>query len=69
MVTLLARTGLGTINLHTQIFNDVIEVVDRSHRQHKGWQSVRYKGKRYQLFGGVYTAYFICLNSPIKPRG
>lgn len=62
------RTGLGTINSYTGEFTDVIEKVQRVVRQHHGWQSVTYKGKRYQLLGGVRTNCFICLNSPIKGR-
>ncbi len=59
------RSGTGSVN-STGEFTDVIEIVDRSPRRHKGWDSVQYKRKRYQLYGGIRTDYFICLNNPIK---
>lgn len=37
--------------------------VVRSVRQHSGWQSVRYMGARYQLFG--VSQYWIRLDHPI----
>lgn len=46
-------------------FADEVDRVDRVPREHAGWQSVRYQKKRYQLFGGIRTLFFICLNSPI----
>lgn len=49
-------------------FTDSTCVVRRVPRQHKGWQSVSYKGKRYQLFGGFHVYWFICLNSPIEGK-
>lgn len=60
------RSGHGSVV--GRDFNDVVEVVDRVPRFHSRWQSIRYKCKRYQLFGGVRTPYFICLNNPIKGR-
>lgn len=38
-------------------------------RQHKGWQSIKYQGKRYQLFGGIREVEFIDLCHPIKAKG
>ena len=49
-------------------FNDGIEWATRKLRYHHYWQSVFYKGKRYQLMGGVYTQYWIDLRCPIKGR-
>ena len=62
------RTGLGTVRMSDGTFTDIVEVAERVPRQHRNWQSVTYKGKRYQLFGGIHTNWFICLNSPIKGR-
>ena len=61
------RTGLGALR-SDMTFTDVVETVNRVPRFNVGWQSVTYKRGRYQLHGGVRTAYFICLNSPIKGR-
>ena len=41
------------------------KTVNRIPRQHVGWQSVVYKGKRYRLGGGIRTDYFINLDNPI----
>lgn len=61
------RTGKGTV-LSDGSFTDVVETVSRSVRKHSGWESVRYKGKRYQLHGGVHVFWFICLDHPIKRK-
>lgn len=62
------RSGKGTVELHTGQFTDIVEMIDRVPRQHRNWQSIKYRGKRYQLFGGIHTAHFICLDSPIGKR-
>lgn len=62
------RTGLGTVSICTGRFSDVVGHVWRIPRNHSGWCSVTYKGKRYQVFGGVYVDLFICLNRPIQGR-
>lgn len=62
------RTGFGTVSIYTSRFSDVVGYVWRIPRNHSGWCSVTYKGKRYQLFGGVYVDFFICLNRPIQGR-
>ena len=70
------RSGKGTIRLADPVhaanpmqeFTDSIAIVERVPRQHSNWQSVTYKGKRYQLFGGVRTFWFICLDHPLKPN-
>lgn len=49
-------------------FDDVIEIVTRSIRQHSGWQSVRYKAQRYHLHGGVRTHWWINVNRPIRSK-
>jgi len=61
------RTGKGTVRFDGT-FTDVVDTANRGVRQHSGWQSVTYKGKRYQLYGGIRTNWFICLNSPIKSK-
>lgn len=67
------RTGTGSIiytedpNCPSVGFTDEIKQIDRIPREHSGWKSVRYRKQRYQLFGGIRTAFFICLNSPIAP--
>jgi len=43
-------------------------LIERIPRQHKGWQSVTYKGKRYQVFGGIRNYEFIDLSNPLKTR-
>lgn len=46
----------------------VIAEVFRHTRQHKGWESVTYKGKRYQVFGGIRNPEFIDISHPIVRR-
>ena len=41
--------------------------VARVPRQHAGWQSVAYAGKRYQVFGGIHGQPFIDLSHCIRP--
>jgi len=53
------RSGLGNPLRNGDGFTDTIEQVWRIPRQHSGWQSVQYKGKRYQLHGGIRTPHFI----------
>jgi hypothetical protein len=68
-VQFVVRTGEGTIQydmLGTASFSDEVCVVDRVPIDHVGWASVRYKNRWYQLFGGIRTPYFVCLNSPIR---
>jgi len=45
-----------------------VGVTERAVRRHRGWESVRYRGKRYQLFGGIRTPLFINLRHPLKGR-
>ena len=56
-----------SINVRLSAGSPIIEVIKRTPVQHKRWQSVTYKGKRYQLFGGPYTDadYRINLSLPI----
>jgi hypothetical protein len=49
-------------------FKTEVEKIDRVVRQHSGWQSAHYKGKRYQVFGGVRVPFFIDLLNPISGR-
>lgn len=73
---LVVRTGKGSVgnvpavydpkhNPMTE-FTDSVEIVERVPRQHSAWQAVFYKGQRYQLFGGIHTFWFICLDHPLK---
>lgn len=43
-------------------FRDGVEWIVRIPRQFSGWQGIRYKGKLYQLWGGIRTSYWIRLN-------
>lgn len=67
-VPLLVRKGTGTYYDDSTDFSDTCDRVRRVPRQHSGWQSITYKGKRYCLRGGFRTPYFICLNNPISTR-
>jgi hypothetical protein len=70
-ITFEVRTGLGTVKRKVTLrcgesdFTDHVEWATRVPRQHVKWQSVTYKGKRYQLHGGIHTNWFICLNGAI----
>jgi len=67
-VQFVVRFGSGTISYREDgepCFSDQIRLADRIPRDHSGWQSIRYNKQRYQLFGGIRTPFFICLNSPI----
>lgn len=44
----------------------VVATIYRAVRQHVGWQSCRYKGRRYQVFGGIRNPDFIDVANPIK---
>lgn len=46
----------------------VLEHAIRIPRKHKNWESVVYKGKRYQLYGGCYVNPFINFDFPIQSR-
>jgi hypothetical protein len=46
----------------------LVEVISRKPRQHAGWKSVKYKGKRYQLLGGIRTQQFITLGCEITKK-
>ncbi len=59
------RTGIKSMWKETRMFGELIGVASRVPRQHRGWRSVRYKRKRYQLFGRPHTEQFICLSIPI----
>jgi hypothetical protein len=68
-LTVAVRTGRGSISYREvgPQFTDVVDEVDRVPRNHSGWQSVKYGRRRFQLFGGIRTPHFICLNSPLGP--
>lgn len=42
--------------------------IERAVRGHSGWISCRYKGKRYQVFGGWVVNNFIDLCNPLKGK-
>lgn len=46
----------------------VLGVATRAVRKHAGWESVTYRKKRYQLFGGIRVPEFIDLANPIKGK-
>lgn len=46
----------------------VVDIIERAPRWHVGWQSVTYKGKRYQVRGGIRNPWFINLRHPLKGR-
>lgn len=72
----IVRSGKGSVNtayrkgehelMHE--FTDSVGIAERAPRQHSAWQSVKYNGQRYQLFGGIHVFWFICLNHPLKPN-
>lgn len=47
---------------------NIVGTIERVPVQHKEWRSVRYKGRRYQLFGGIRTLEFIDVEFPLKQR-
>jgi hypothetical protein len=61
------RNGSGQVVWYGD-FTDTVDKIWRRPRQHAGWQSVTYKGRRYRLAGGGRTVRFICLDNPIKGR-
>lgn len=72
-VPLTVRSGTGTYRPSSYYgdsseFSDTVDHVRRVPRDHVGWQSVFYKGRRYRLGGGFRTQYFICLNNPISNK-
>lgn len=67
-VPILVRKGNGVYYDDSTDFSDTVDRVRRVPREHSGWQSVTYKGKRYRLAGGIRTPYFISLTLPIPLR-
>lgn len=61
------RSGKGTVDGGSS-FTDIVETVVVSVRKHSGWESATYKGKRYQVFGGIRNPLFIVLDHPLKGR-
>jgi hypothetical protein len=73
---IIVRSGRGSVRSGrlpawnaqaAEFFTDVVEVIDRQPQQHAGWESVAYRGRRYQVFGTRVPS-FIDLSNPIKPR-
>ena len=46
----------------------VLATIQRTPRQHSGWVSIAFQGRRYQVFGGVRNPLFIDITSPLKQR-
>jgi hypothetical protein len=49
--------------------NTGVIVIRREPVRHVGWESVRYQGKRFQLFGGIRGPLFIDLSNPLPRSG
>jgi hypothetical protein len=49
-------------------FGDGVEWIVRKPREHSGWQSVTYEGRRYKLWGGIRTNFWINLSMPIPTK-
>ena len=47
-------------------YSPVVEYINRVPRQHVNWRSIKYKGKKYQLFGGVRNILHINVDRPIR---
>jgi hypothetical protein len=62
------RSGHGTVTRDGE-FTDVVDTISRMPKQHKGWESIAYEKRRYEVFGGIRTPYFINLSNPLKRRG
>lgn len=59
-----------TILVKDRAYGAVLDQIEREPRQHAGWQSIRYCGRRYQLFGGIRGPFVIYLNLPLAaPSG
>ena len=43
-----------------------VDIATRIPKHHKGWQSVLYKGERYQLLGGIRSSLFIKMGRELK---
>lgn len=60
--------GSAKVVLNTKRNGIIQGLVLLTPRQHVGWESVRYRGERYQVFGGFRGALFINLDNPIKGK-
>lgn len=67
----LVRTGGGQIDQRTSGFTDetdgiwVVPTFHDPEGKGRGWQSIVYDSRDYQLFGGVRTPFWINLQNPI----
>ena len=62
---------MTTVSFEVKDGNADFRVIDRATRAprfHACWQSVTYKGQRYQLYGGIRNPLFINIKHPIKGR-
>ena len=58
---------MQTVVFEVKDGNDNFKTVgtaQRAPRWHAGWQSVTYKGNRYQLHGGIRNPLFINIKAP-----
>lgn len=44
----------------------VMGTIERTPQSRKGYEFVVYKGKKYQVFGGVHNGFFIDVSNPIR---
>ena len=74
----LVRSGGGIINRHTSGHTEFTDETDRiwvvptfhdpemiDGELRRGWQSIAYDDRNYQLFGGIRTPFWINLQNPI----
>lgn len=66
VVDVYVRRGGGRPLADYKGFTDTVDVVVRKAQHASGWKWVWYNRRRYQLFGGIRTAFFVDLSNPIK---
>ena len=62
-ISFVVRTGCGTVV--SGGFTDEVGFASRAPQQRSGYTVVRYDSQLFQLFGGIRTPHFICLNNPL----
>lgn len=66
--TYYVRGADSQVRSDNEYFTNIVEIRTSAVTQHKGWQSVSYEGRRYQLYGGIRTPNWISLDNPIPTR-
>lgn len=61
---ILVRTGQGDV-LPDGTFSDTVDEIERFEHVYSDYRWIRHGGRRYQVFGGIRTPYFIVLNHPL----